>query len=146
MDSPMSAIHDVHRSFLALYDRKLPTVTTDRTYPHTKSPGPQWYHCHTSLIQPIIMAPPPHVLQASSETSHGHYYLYGFTALLALGVVRYVYQTLTSPLRDVPGPFLARFTRLWELWAICKYETATLNIALHKRYGNERQLACFCRG
>ncbi|KAJ4341861.1 hypothetical protein N0V87_001526 [Didymella glomerata] len=87
------------------------------------------------------MAPPPHVLQASSETSHGPYYLYGFTALLALGVVRYVYQTLTSPLRDVPGPFLARFTRLWELWAICKHETATLNIALHKRYGPVVRLA-----
>ena len=85
------------------------------------------------------MAPPPQLLKAISETSHAHYYLFGFTALLALCVVRYLYKTLNSPLRDVPGPFLARFTRLWELWAICKHENATLNIALHDKYGKTHQ-------
>lgn len=81
------------------------------------------------------MAPPPPIVRAISETSHRHYYLYGFTALLALCVVRYLYQTLTSPLRNVPGPFLARFTRLWEVYAIRKHENATLNVALHEKYG-----------
>ncbi|KAF3047879.1 hypothetical protein E8E11_008115 [Didymella keratinophila] len=87
------------------------------------------------------MAPPPHILQAIGETPHAQYYLYGFIALLALSVVRYLYQILTSPLRDVPGPFPARFTRLWELWAICKHENATLNITLHEEYGPVVRLA-----
>ncbi|KAF1930890.1 pisatin demethylase [Didymella exigua CBS 183.55] len=87
------------------------------------------------------MAPPSHILQAIGETLHGHYYLYSFTALLVLGVVRYLYRPLTSPLRNVPGPFLARFTRLWEIQAICKHETAALNIALHDKYGPVVRLA-----
>lgn len=82
------------------------------------------------------------MLQAIGETSHGHYYIYGFTALLVLGVVRYLYQTLTSPLRDVPGPFLARFTRLWEIQAVLKHDSPTFNITLHEQYGKEHLLSC----
>lgn len=81
------------------------------------------------------MAPPPHILHLVDETKHTHYFVYGLFAVLAFAVLRYIYQTLTSPLRHVPGPFLARFTRLWELQAICKQENAALNIALHEKYG-----------
>src|SRR5690242_3356266 len=81
------------------------------------------------------MAPPPHILPSVGEAKHAHYYVYGIVAVFAFAVVRYLYQTLTSPLRNVPGPFLARFTRLWELQAIRKHDNPTLNIALHERYG-----------
>lgn len=76
-----------------------------------------------------------HNSQSVSETTNGRYYIYGFVALLALGVLKTVYQNLASPLRNVPGPFLARFTRLWEVYAVCKHENAILNIALHEKYG-----------
>lgn len=81
------------------------------------------------------MAPPPHLLHSVGETKRAHYYAYGVIVFLAFVVLRYVYQTLTSPLRRVPGPLLARFTRLWELQAIRKHENAALNIALHEKYG-----------
>lgn len=81
------------------------------------------------------MAPPPSNLKAVGESPHGQYYIYGLVALLALGVVKYVYQTLASPLLKVPGPFLARFTRLWELHAVWKHDNPTFTIALHEKYG-----------
>lgn len=81
------------------------------------------------------MAPPLHILESVGESKHAHYYVFGIVAVCAFALVRYLYQTLTSPLRNVPGPFLARFTRLWELQAIRKHDNAALNIALHDKYG-----------
>ncbi|RAR09523.1 pisatin demethylase [Stemphylium lycopersici] len=64
---------------------------------------------------------------------------FGFFAcsLLALFVVwllKPAVLTFTLPLRHVPGPFLARFTRLWELRQILQHDFATFNIALHRKY------------
>jgi hypothetical protein len=73
--------------------------------------------------------------QTAGESSNGQYYVYSLAALLVLIIFKYVYQTLASPLRSVPGPILARFTRLWEIHAVCKHENAFHNIALHEKYG-----------
>ena len=73
--------------------------------------------------------------QTAGESSHGRYYVYGVVVLLVLIIFKYVYQTLASPLRSVPGSILARFTRLWEIHAVCKHENSTHNIALHEKYG-----------
>tara|TARA_R110002060_G_scaffold24251_4_gene32946 strand:- start:943 stop:1272 length:330 start_codon:yes stop_codon:yes gene_type:complete len=40
-----------------------------------------------------------------------------------------------DPLRAVPGPFLARFTRLWYLYKIYQGHFEKVNIKLHERYG-----------
>jgi cytochrome P450 len=40
-----------------------------------------------------------------------------------------------SPLRHIPGPFLARFTRLWYCLAIYRGSYERENIALHRKYG-----------
>ena len=42
---------------------------------------------------------------------------------------------LRDPLRTVPGPFFARFTRLWYLKAVWHGKFEKTNIALHKKYG-----------
>jgi hypothetical protein len=79
------------------------------------------------------MAPSSDIRQSLSpgiKTSHGNLYVYGLTALLALGLVKYIYQILSSPLRKIPGPFLARFTRLWEVQAVRNHDNPTFNIAL----------------
>lgn len=81
------------------------------------------------------MAPPPQIVQSIGEISQGQIYLYSLAALLVFGAVRYVFQTLTSPLRSVPGPILARFTRLWEIQAVRKHDNPTFNIVLHEKYG-----------
>ncbi len=77
----------------------------------------------------------PHMQQSVGESSHGRYYIYSLVALLVFVIVKYVYQILASPLRSVPGPFLARFTRLWEIQAVRKHDNPTFNIALHEEYG-----------
>jgi hypothetical protein len=46
-----------------------------------------------------------------------------------------VAAALLSPLRSIPGPFLARFTRLWyfkEVWTSKFHRT---DLDLHKKYG-----------
>jgi hypothetical protein len=54
----------------------------------------------------------------------------------ALVLARYLIRALASPLRDLPGPPLARFTRLWELYNNCQGQLEHVMIALHKRYGS----------
>lgn len=70
----------------------------------------------------------------------GRYCIYGALILLAVGFTKYIYRIITSPLRDVPGPLFARFSRLWELYAIRKYDNTALNIALHEKYGKATKL------
>jgi hypothetical protein len=42
---------------------------------------------------------------------------------------------LLDPLRDIPGPFFARFTRWWYFNEIWKGSFERTEIELHKRYG-----------
>lgn len=44
-------------------------------------------------------------------------------------------QWLCDPLRSIPGPFLARYTRLWYCWAIYRGTFELTNIRLHKTHG-----------
>ncbi len=46
-----------------------------------------------------------------------------------------VITVLRDPLRTVPGPFFARFTRLWYLRKVWRGDFEKTNIALHKKYG-----------
>ncbi|KAJ4313255.1 hypothetical protein N0V94_007028 [Neodidymelliopsis sp. IMI 364377] len=57
---------------------------------------------------------------------------------LAIGVayiIFSIFKPLFSPLRSVPRPFLARYTQLWESWAILRKDWVKYNIELHERYG-----------
>jgi hypothetical protein len=56
-------------------------------------------------------------------------------ALSALVLARYIIRALASPLRDIPGPPLARFTRLWELYNNYQGHLEHVMIALHKSHG-----------
>lgn len=44
-------------------------------------------------------------------------------------------RALADPLRTVPGPTVARFTRLWKLRAFYRGDFEKTNIALHRKYG-----------
>jgi hypothetical protein len=61
----------------------------------------------------------------------------GSLALLSCGVIvaYFLVQSLLDPLRHIPGPFLARFTRLWYLNEIWKGSFELTDIALHEKYG-----------
>jgi hypothetical protein len=44
-------------------------------------------------------------------------------------------QYVLDPLRSIPGPFLARFTRLWYFLEIYKGSFEATDVELHKKYG-----------
>lgn len=61
--------------------------------------------------------------------------------ILFLGLVVVVYavyfilSVLFAPLRNVPGPFLARFTNIWYLFQVHKGHVERKNCQLHETYG-----------
>jgi len=66
---------------------------------------------------------------------------YKASTVVALLVLFYscklILDIVTDPLRDVPGPLLARFTRLWEMHQLRKGRFEQVNIDLHRRYGKQ---------
>ncbi|KAL9636727.1 MAG: hypothetical protein Q9164_002642 [Protoblastenia rupestris] len=46
-----------------------------------------------------------------------------------------LYKAYATPLRDIPGPWLAKFTRIWLFTAIAKRDFQTTNVDLHRKYG-----------
>lgn len=56
-------------------------------------------------------------------------------ATSALLILYYLLGALFSPLRDVKGPTLTRYTRLWELYKNWQGQFEHVTVALHKKYG-----------
>jgi hypothetical protein len=79
---------------------------------------------------------------ASTVMMNLHLLAGGLLVLVIYLVVRPIFRALTTSLRNVPGPFLARFTRFWELRAVLKHDFATYNIALHEKYGSCTVYVC----
>ncbi|KAJ4371668.1 hypothetical protein N0V86_008221 [Didymella sp. IMI 355093] len=55
--------------------------------------------------------------------------------IIALGAVALAYTFLTDPLRKIPGPLSARFSRLWMVRRSRAGDMHTTMIALHKKHG-----------
>jgi hypothetical protein len=55
--------------------------------------------------------------------------------LIAAFLGRALFKKFASPLRNVPGPFLASCSRLWKVWSTHSGHTELDHIALHKKYG-----------
>lgn len=61
--------------------------------------------------------------------------------VVALGCGRALYAIVSaaiSPTRRIPGPFLARFTRLWYFHSVWTGQHEKTNIALHRKYAKGR--------
>ncbi|KAH9215292.1 cytochrome P450 that detoxifies the phytoalexin pisatin [Leptodontidium sp. 2 PMI_412] len=61
--------------------------------------------------------------------------------LLLIYLFWYCYCFISSPLRGIPGPWAARFTRLWELFAVAQGDFNKRTIALHRNYGSIVRIA-----
>ncbi|KAF4535861.1 Cytochrome P450 [Lasiodiplodia theobromae] len=72
--------------------------------------------------------------ELSDITTH-HLALVVIACVAVVLCVRSFIRALFSPLRSVPGPFLARFTRLWYLWKVWRGDFQKTNIELHRKYG-----------
>ena len=53
------------------------------------------------------------------------------TAVLAYYIISY----LTSPLKDIPGPFLAKFTNFWRVYDYCHFISSKTQKKLHAKHG-----------
>ena len=66
-----------------------------------------------------------------------------FACFLVAGLLAFLhglYQHIVSPLRGIPGPFLARFSRIWLLGEVYRGTYHLTNIKLHQRYGRKSWL------
>ncbi|KAK7983582.1 hypothetical protein PG989_010984 [Apiospora arundinis] len=66
---------------------------------------------------------------------HSLLYIGGFLIPLFAILLRNFVKTTTSRTRSVPGPWIARFTRLWYFKRVWNGDWHTDNIALHQKYG-----------
>ena len=55
--------------------------------------------------------------------------------VVGVQLLLHIYRYFTSPLRSVPGPFVARFTDLWYLKQVQDGCFEKVNRELHKKYG-----------
>ncbi|KAI0099279.1 cytochrome P450 [Nemania sp. FL0031] len=62
--------------------------------------------------------------------------LFRVTGILVAGyILQRLLRSLFSPLRSVPGPFIARCSDLWYLWHVKRGHWETRNIELHRKHG-----------
>jgi len=59
----------------------------------------------------------------------------GLSSLLAYLIYITIYRIFFHPLRNVPGPFLARLSKLWLAWHVRKGQSHVHFPKLHARYG-----------
>ncbi|KAH7063540.1 pisatin demethylase [Macrophomina phaseolina] len=62
-------------------------------------------------------------------------------AYLSFKLIQRIHASLLGPLRHVPGPWLSRYTKLWEVAAVWRGDFEKQNIDLHKRHGKIVRLA-----
>lgn len=62
-------------------------------------------------------------------------------ALAGITILYSLVRAAASPLRAAPGPFAARFNRLWYLQKVWTGELPQLSVDLHRKYGSVVRLA-----
>ena len=60
--------------------------------------------------------------------------------VVALFLVKWAFDLVTDPMKDVPGPFLARFTKLWLLRQYVKGNFEKTNVELHEKFGRFQKI------
>jgi hypothetical protein len=83
--------------------------------------------CTASIFQSLVLASKMTLLPGGS--------LPYVVALRLISLTYRVVRALRDPLRSVPGPFLARFSRLWYLEAVNRGHFHTVNVNLHRQHG-----------
>ena len=61
--------------------------------------------------------------------------LVAIVAIVALGPIYVVVRAIADPLRRLPGPFWARFSRLWYLREVCGGAFEKHSLQLHEKFG-----------
>ncbi|MCJ1321857.1 hypothetical protein MMC15_007202 [Xylographa vitiligo] len=64
--------------------------------------------------------------------------LFSLSIFIVLTIIRRIYF---SPISDIPGPFVARFSILWQLWVTATGQLGPAIVALHKKHGKFVRIA-----
>lgn len=62
-------------------------------------------------------------------------FITGLLAFITAHLLYVIYSQITSPLHKIPGPYIARFTRLWYFNRVRPGKFHHENIELHQKYG-----------
>ncbi|KUL82310.1 hypothetical protein ZTR_09714 [Talaromyces verruculosus] len=71
------------------------------------------------------------------------YFVVVFSGILAYLLFRRIYVAFWGPLKDIPGPFWAKLTRLWEIYALIPGNLEEQLIDLHRRHGTNEIVKFF---
>ena len=95
--------------------------------------------CITHILQVLIAAvsQPPRPVRRPHAKMHTLLLLsLPFIFIITTHIVRLVKEVVTNPSSlSIPGPLLARFTRLWYLYRVWKGDFEKHNLELHEKYG-----------
>ncbi|KAI4236460.1 MAG: hypothetical protein LQ349_002532 [Xanthoria aureola] len=74
-------------------------------------------------------------MDGQSESPHWHLILTVLFSLLVVYASRITYLQYSNPLRKIPGPWLARYTRFWLWKSVVSRDWHRICLASHRRYG-----------
>jgi hypothetical protein len=64
---------------------------------------------------------------------------YGFSTISmaagSVGLIYLIWMHEATPLKKIPGPFMARFSKLWMVYKTRQLKRHELDLELHKTYG-----------
>lgn len=67
---------------------------------------------------------------------HPLLFVYAAVGITITRALLSLYRSVTSPLKNIPGPWQARFSKLWFFERVRKGKFEEENILLHRKYGN----------
>ena len=85
----------------------------------------------THLVIAATDVASPITVVSSAMSASSIMVLLTFTAFM----IHALLQAYHTPLRDIPGPWLAKFTRLWLLQAYASRSFQNINLDLHRSLG-----------
>lgn len=65
-------------------------------------------------------------------------------AAAAVIIANVIITVLTSPINNIPGPILAKFTNLWRFFNVWRGKAEVTQLKLHRRYGPAVRLGPNC--
>ena len=101
-----------------------------------------------SKLSQLILSHVKMVLLSSNLVERASAFYQNFSVIAAIGVIAVslilyeIYRVVSDPLRKIPGPFWARYTRLWEVYHVRKGNFHFLNVELHEKYGKLHRCSC----
>lgn len=77
-------------------------------------------------------------------SAHCDLWVQGLAAVGLLVLTKILWDIFLSPLRAIPGPFLAKSTNLWRAFHTYRGRVDVRHVELHRKYGNAVRIGPNC--